>query len=163
MQGGATVEGRIFTRRFLSLAAMEFLERFAVSGIKSLLVLMLADRLLVGDLSRIVGATVLRQASSAMFGPVSTTGLASQLYGYANALIYLAVPIGGLIGDVIASRRAMVAIGGLGMLGGLTMMLSEPTFLIGLIPFAVGAGLLKGNLSAQVSGPPMAPALRKPR
>ena len=150
MQGGATVEGRIFTRRFLSLAAMEFLERFAVSGIKSLLVLMLADRLLVGDLSRIVGATVLRQASSAMFGPVSTTGLASQLYGYANALIYLAVPIGGLIGDVMASRRAMVAIGGLGMLGGLTMMLSEPTFLIGLIPFAVGAGLLKGNLSAQV-------------
>jgi POT family proton-dependent oligopeptide transporter len=141
---------RILTRRFLTLATMEFLERFAVSGVKSLLVLLFVDRLLVGDLSRIVGATVVRQASSAMFGPVSTTGLASQLYGYANALLYLAVPIGGLVGDVIASRRAMVAIGGIGMLLGLTMMLREPTFLIGLVPLVIGAGLLKGNLSAQV-------------
>jgi len=150
MHGGVTVDDRIFTPRFLSLAAMEFLERFAVSGMKALLVLLLVDRLLIGDLSRIVGATVLREASLAMFGPVSTTGLASQFYGYVNALIYLAVPVGGLIGDLIASRRAMVAIGGVAMLLGLTLMLSEPTFLLGLMPFAVGAGLLKGNLSAQV-------------
>jgi len=141
---------RILTRRFLALAVMEFFERFAVSGVKSLLVLLLVDRLLVGDLSRILGATVVSEASSAMFGPVSATGLASQLYGYANALLYLAVPIGGLAGDVIASRRAMVVIGGAGMLLGLTLMLGEPTFLVGLVPFAIGAGLLKGNLSAQV-------------
>jgi POT family proton-dependent oligopeptide transporter len=147
---GAVEGERLLSSSFLSLAAMEFLERFAVSGVKSLLVLIFLDRVLVGDVSRVVGATAFSQTSAAMFGPVSVTGLASQLYGYANALIYLAIPIGGLIGDVIGSRRAMVAAGGAGMLLGLTLMLGEPTFLIGLVPFAIGAGVLKGNLSAQL-------------
>jgi POT family proton-dependent oligopeptide transporter len=151
MRRDDAVEGeRLLSPSFLSLATMEFLERFAVSGAKSLLVLIVLDRVLVGDVSRVVGATVFSETSAAMFGPVSSTGLASQLYGYANALIYLAIPIGGLIGDLIGSRRAMVAAGGVGMLLGLTLMLGEPTFLIGLVPFAIGAGVLKGNLSAQL-------------
>jgi len=150
MTSDARGEDKILTRRFLALAMMEFLERFAVSAVKSLLVLLLVDRLLVGDLSRIVGATVVREVSSGMFGPVSATSLASQLYGYANALLYLAVPVGGLIGDVIARRRTIVGVGVVGMLFGLTLMLRGPTFLIGLASFAIGAGLVKGNLSAQV-------------
>jgi len=148
--GDATADGRLLHSRFLALAAMEFWERFAMSGVKSLLVLILVDHVLAGDLSRVLGATAIRDAGTLFFGPVSTTGLASQLYGYANALVYLAIPLGGLAGDLIGSRRVMVTSGGAGMLLGLALMLSERSFLIGLIPFAIGTGLLKGNLSAQV-------------
>jgi POT family proton-dependent oligopeptide transporter len=147
---GAAADVKVLDPRFLSLAAMEFWERFAMYGVKSLLVLILVDRVLVGDLSRVIGASAFRAASTALFGPVSSIALASQLYGYANALIYLSIPFGGLAGDLIGSRRTMVVAGGVGMLLGLVMMLSEHSFLIGLIPFAVGTGLLKGNLSAQV-------------
>lgn len=146
----AAADVKILDPRFLSLAAMEFWERFAMYGVKSLLVLILVDRVLVGDLSRVIGASAVRAASTALFGPVSSIALASQLYGYANALIYLSIPFGGLVGDLIGSRRMMVVTGGVGMLLGLVMMLSEHSFLIGLIPFAIGTGLLKGNLSAQV-------------
>jgi POT family proton-dependent oligopeptide transporter len=67
---------------------MEFWERFAMAGVKSLLVLMLVDQVLAGDLVRVAGATTLHR----LLGPVSTTGFASQLYGCANALIYLSIP-----------------------------------------------------------------------
>lgn len=150
MDSGAATDDKMLSSRFLALAAMEFWERFAMSGMKSLLVLILVDHVLSGNLSRVMGAATLRDTSAALFGPVSTTGLASQIYGYANALVYLSIPLGGLVGDMIGSRRMMVASGGAGMLLGLVMMLSERSFLIGLIPFAIGTGLLKGNLSAQV-------------
>lgn len=150
MESGTAADDGILNRRFLALAAMEFWERFAMSGMKSLLVLLLVDHVLAGDLSQVLGAAAIRDASAALFGRVSTTGLASQLYGYANALIYLSIPLGGLAGDLVGSRRKMVASGGALMLLGLTLMLGERSFLIGLIPFAIGTGLLKGNLSAQV-------------
>lgn len=147
---GATTEGRLLRSRFLALAAMEFWERFAMSGVKSLLVLILIDRVLAGDPSQVIGATVVRNAGTALFGVSSTTGLASLLYGCANALIYLSIPLGGLVGDIVGRRRPIVAAGAAGMLLGLAMMLSDHSFLIGLVPFAIGTGLLKGNLSAQV-------------
>lgn len=145
-----TNNGTVLDPRFLALAMMEFWERFAMAGVKSLLVLILVDHVLAGDLTRVAGATAMRDASAAVFGSVSNTGLASQLYGYANALIYLSIPLGGLVGDLVGSRRVMVASGGAGMLLGLTLMLANGSFLIGLILFAIGTGLLKGNLSAQV-------------
>ena len=150
MGDGITNDGRVLEPRFLALAMMEFWERFAMAGVKSLLVLILIDHILAGDLARVIGASAISDASAELFGPVSRTGLASQLYGYANALIYLSIPLGGLIGDLVGSRRLMVASGGVGMLLGLTLMLGERSFLIGLIPFAIGTGLLKGNLSTQV-------------
>lgn len=148
--GGVTAGDWEERRRFLWLATTEFWERFAMSGVKSLLVLVLADRVLAGDLSHVLGATAIRNASGEAFGPLSSTALASLLYGYANALIYLSIPIGGLVGDLVGRRRVMVMGGGIAMLIGLVLMLGERTFLVGLIPFAVGTGLLKGNLSAQV-------------
>lgn len=148
--GGVTASDREERRRFLLLATTEFWERFAMSGVKSLLVLVLADRVLAGDLSHVLGAAAVRNASAAAFGPLTSTALASLLYGYANALIYLSIPIGGLVGDLAGRRRVMVTGGGIAMLVGLVMMLGDRTFLVGLIPFAIGTGLLKGNLSAQV-------------
>ena len=119
-------------------------------GVKSLLVLILIDHVLAGNLSHVAGAVMVRELSASLFGPVSTIGLASQLYGYANALIYLSIPLGGLFGDLIDNRRVMVLFGGIAMLTGLGMMLQESSFLIGLIPFAAGTGLMKGNLSVQI-------------
>lgn len=129
---------------------LEFWERFALAGVKSLLVLTLADRVLVGDRARVFGAASADALSSLMFGDVSTTALASQLYGYASALVYLAVPVGGLAGDVLDRRASMVVGGAVTMMVGLCLMLNERFFLLGLVPFALGVGALKGNLSAQV-------------
>lgn len=150
MESGTAADQKLWSAGFLTLAAMEFWERFAMSGMKSLLVLLLVDHVLAGDLSRVLGATAIRAASAALFGRVSTTGLASQLYGYANALIYLSIPLGGLVGDLVGSRRGMVLGGGALMLLGLVLLLDDRSFLLGLVPFAIGTGLLKGNLSAQV-------------
>lgn len=152
MSSGEDAERRspLWTRQFLAIAATEFWERFAMYGVKSLLVLILIDRVLTGDLHHVAGANAVRHASMAMFGPVSMTGLASQLYGYANALIYLSIPLGGLAGDLIGNRRSTVLCGGAAMVAGLLLMLHPSSFLIGLLPFAIGTGLLKGNLSVQV-------------
>src|SRR3954471_17544859 len=109
LKTSAKAERPALDARFFTLAAMEFWERFALSGVKSLLVLMLVDHVLAGDLSQVMGAQVLRRISAALFGPVSLTGLASQLYGYANALIYLSIPIGGLVGDLLRNRRITVS------------------------------------------------------
>lgn len=138
------------SRAFLSIAMLEFWERFALSAVKSLLVLMLIDHVLVGDLSQVIGARTAFDASTRIFGPVSSTALASQLYGYANALVYLAVPLGGVAGDLLGRRDALVAGGGASMVGGLVLMLDDRFFLLGLVPFMLGAGVLKGNLSTAV-------------
>lgn len=148
--GGITTGSLMLEPRFLALAMMEFWERFAMAGVKSLLVLMLVDQVLAGDLAHVAGADTLRMAAVSLFGPLSTTGFASQLYGCANALIYLSIPLGGLIGDLAGSRRQLVLGGGGIMLLGLMLMLGRSSFLIGLIPFALGTGMLKGNLSAQI-------------
>jgi proton-dependent oligopeptide transporter, POT family len=140
----------LLDKSFLSLALLEFWERFAMSGVKSLLVLILVDHVLAGDLTRVAGAAAFRTAVDALFGPLSVMGLASQLYGYINALIYLAIPLGGLMGDLLAGWRAMVVIGGMIMLLGLLLMTSFTGFLVGVLLFAAGTGLLKGNLSTQV-------------
>ncbi|SFI99763.1 proton-dependent oligopeptide transporter, POT family [Sphingomonas sp. NFR04] len=150
MESGRAADQTLWSTRFLALAAMEFWERFAMSGMKSLLVLLLVDHVLAGDLSHVLGATTVRDASAALFGEVSVTGLASQLYGYANALIYLSIPLGGLAGDMMGRRGRLVLGGGALMLLGLLLLLDARSFLIGLVPFAIGTGLLKGNLSAQV-------------
>ncbi|TGX52264.1 MFS transporter [Sphingomonas gei] len=135
---------------FLGLAVTEYWERFALAGIKSLLTLVLIDHILAGDRSGVLGAAAAQAALEPLVGALSTAGLASQIYGLANALLYLSVPIGGLIGDRLSGRRGAVYIGGLAMIAGLALMLGRPTFLPGLALFAMGAGTLKGNLSAVV-------------
>lgn len=136
--------------RFLGLAMMEFWERFAMSGVKSLLVLILVDHIFGGDVSRPFGAVGLRDVFERWFGALSTTGLASQVYGYAGALLYLSIPLGGLVGDLFANRRAVIYSGAALMFVALMAMLRVPTFLPGLAVFMVSTGILKGNLSTQV-------------
>lgn len=140
----------ILDRRFLGLAMLEFWERFAMAGVKSLLVIILADQIFASDPSHALGAPVLRAVFERWFGPLSATGLASQVYGYAGATLYLAVPLGGLIGDLVGNRRAVIFLAAALMFAGLVLMLGIPGFLPGLALFMAATGTLKGNLSAQV-------------
>ncbi|TPG48318.1 MFS transporter [Sphingomonas glacialis] len=149
-EGSAGAPSPIRDRRFVGLAMLEFWERFAMTGVKSLLVLILADQIFAGDLPRAFGAGVLRDALGQWFGPLSTTGLASQVYGYAGALLYLSVPLGGLIGDYVGNRRALLYLAAGAMLVGLLLMLQVTGFLPGLALFMAATGTLKGNLSVQV-------------
>jgi proton-dependent oligopeptide transporter, POT family len=148
VSGGA--RALILDRRFLGLAVLEFWERFAMVGVKSLLVMILADHVLAGDVSQVVGALSLRSLLGIGFGPLSPAGMASQIYGYACALLYAAILLGGLAGDLLLGRRGAVYLGGGVMLAGLVMMTGPAGFLPGLALFAVGTGTLKGNLSAQL-------------
>ena len=136
-------------RQFLGLALTEFWERFALAGVKSLLILLLIDHVLQPE-ADVLGLAWLRESTTVGSGPaVGDVGFASQIYGFTNALVYLCIPIGGLIGDLLISRRASVLTGGTCMISGLMLMISVQGFLPGLLLFAMGAGLLKGNLSTQ--------------
>lgn len=148
--GRGSAKVLICDRRFLGLAMMEFWERFAMAGVKSLLIVTLTDHVLAGDLSDVLGAASLHRVLGTWFGPLTRAGMASQIYGYINALLYAAILLGGLAGDLVLGRRGAVFLGGGVMCAGLAMMLKPLLFLPGLVLFASGTGTLKGNLSAQL-------------
>ncbi|WP_109809016.1 MFS transporter [Sphingosinithalassobacter portus] len=135
---------------FLPLAITEFWERFALAGVKSFLILTLIDDVLATDRGSVLGLSGIGRLLGGWFGPLTTAGLASQIYGITNALLYLAVPLGGLFGDYLGKRQYGVHLGALTMIAGLTAMFTRTLFLPGLMVFALGAGTLKGNLSVVV-------------
>ncbi|MDY6922345.1 MAG: MFS transporter [Pseudomonadota bacterium] len=137
---------------FAGLALTEFWERLALSGVKSMLTLLLINQVLPASPS-VLGMSWLQ----GLLSPITSSdgpgvALASYIYGVANALVYLAVPLGGFVGDLLIGRRAAVLAGGASMAGGLLLMTSLYGFMPGLLLFASGAGLLKSNLSAQFGG-----------
>lgn len=137
---------------FAGLALTEFWERFALTGVKSMLTLLLINQVMP------VSTSVLGMAwLQGLLGPVTSrdgsgVALASYIYGVANALVYLFIPLGGFVGDLLIGRREAVLAGGASMAAGLLLMASLHGFLPGLLLFASGAGLLKSNLSAQFGG-----------
>ncbi|MBA16338.1 MAG: amino acid transporter [Sphingomonas sp.] len=137
-------------RGFLPLAITEFWERFALAGVKSFLILTLIDDILATDRGNVLGVSTIERLLGGWFGPLTTAGLASQIYGITNALLYLAVPLGGLFGDYLGKRQYGVHLGALTMIAGLAAMLTRTLFVPGLMLFALGAGMLKGNLSVVV-------------
>ena len=144
---------KALTRRihphFVGLSLTEFWERFALAGVKSMLTLLLIDHVSPPTADMIGMAWLQEQLSGVGSREAVAVALASYLYGVASALVYLSIPLGGLIGDLLIGRRASVLAGGAGMVAGLLLMISLQGFLPGLLLFAAGAGLLKGNLSAQ--------------
>ena len=149
-QGSGDITTPLLDRRFLGLAMMEFWERFAMAGVKSLLVLLLVDQVFAGDTAQAAWAGTLRAMYEGWFGRASPVALASQVYGYAGALLYLSVPVGGLIGDLFANRRVLVHAGAAAMLVGLLLMVQVRGFLPGLALFMAATGTVKGNLSVQL-------------
>ncbi len=137
-------------RGFFGLALAESFERFAVAGVKSMLTLFLLDHLLRTSSDATLGLTRWRAAFESLFGTQSDIAFASQLYGLQSALLYLSVPLGGMIGDLVAGRHRVAVAGAVMMAGGGVAMAGGYLFLPGLLLFAMGAGWVKGSLAAQV-------------
>ena len=132
------------------LAFTEAWERFSYYGMSALLVLYMVNQLLLpGHVEHVVGFTGFRQALEAIFGPLSTQALASQIFGLYSGFVYFTPVIGGWLGDRIGQRSAVV-LGGLSMAGGHLAMAFDQSFLLALLLLIIGSGLLKGNISAQV-------------
>jgi POT family proton-dependent oligopeptide transporter len=126
-------------------------ERFSFYGMQALLILYMTGRLLhAGVVEAVWGMGRLRTAIEAVVGPLSQQALAAQIFGLYVALVYLGPIIGGAVGDRLLGRTPAVLFGALLLAGGHFLMAYEPAFLVALSCIIAGAGLLKGNLAAQV-------------
>jgi len=133
------------------LAATELWERISYHGMQALLVLYMVEQLLLpGHIERIAGFERYRAIVEAVTGPLSTQALAAQTFGLYTGLIYFTPVIGGAIGDRITGRRGAVAAGALLMTAGHFSLAFDRSFLVALLLLILGAGLLRGNLSAQI-------------
>jgi POT family proton-dependent oligopeptide transporter len=133
------------------IAFTEAWERFSFYGMQALLTLYMTGYLLrPGTVEGVAGFASLRTGLEAMYGPLSIQALASTIFGLYVGFIYFTPVLGGLIGDRVTGRKRAVLAGAALMAAGHFMMALEAAFLPALLALIVGAGLLKGNLAAQV-------------
>jgi POT family proton-dependent oligopeptide transporter len=117
----------------------------------ALLVLYMSQQLLLpGHVEHIAGFTAFRHGVEAVFGPMSTLALASQIFGLYSGFVYFTPVFGGLVADRWIGRRNAVVIGAVLMSAGHLAMAFDVSFLLALALLIIGCGLLKGNISAQV-------------
>lgn len=133
------------------LAGTELWDRISFHGMQAMLVLYMAGELLKpGRIEKVAGFTQYRAAVEAVTGPLTDQGIATQTFGLYMALLTFFPLIGGWIGDRWTSRRTAVTMGALLMTGGHFALAFDETFLPALLLLILGAGLLRGNLKAQV-------------
>ncbi len=133
------------------LSGTELWERISFHGMQALLVLYMVGQLLLpGHIERIAGFATFRSIVEGVTGPLSVQALAAQTFGLYVGLVYFTPVIGGVIGDRITGRRLAVIIGGLAMAAGHLCLAFDESFLIALLLLIIGAGMLRGNLAAQV-------------
>lgn len=133
------------------LSGTELWERISFHGMQALLVLYMAGQLLLpGHIEHVAGFATFRGVVEAITGPLSVQALAAQTFGLYVGLVYFTPVIGGAIGDRITGRRLAVIIGGLAMAAGHICLAFDESFLIALLLLIIGAGMLRGNLAAQV-------------
>jgi POT family proton-dependent oligopeptide transporter len=85
-----------------------------------------------------------------MAGPLSPQALAIQTFGFYYAFVTGLPLLGGWIGDRVTGRKLAVGGGATLMTAGHFALAFDRTFLIALVLLMCGAGLLRGNLSAQI-------------
>ena len=135
----------------LFLAFTELWERFSYYGMTALLALYMVNQLLLaGHVEHIVGFAALRSALESMSGPLSTQALASQVFGLYSGFVYFTPVIGGFVADRWIGQRRAVVVGALCLSAGHMAMTFDQSFLAALLLLVIGAGFLKGNISAQV-------------
>ncbi len=150
--GGSSRSLRWHPRGIWILGGTELWERISFHGMQALLTLYMADTLLQpGHVERIAGFPAYRSTVEAVFGPLSVTALAAQTFGLYVGLVYFTPLLGGILGDRLIGRRAGVIAGGLLMTAGHFCMALDSAFLLALLLLICGAGLLRGNLSPQVT------------
>ena len=133
------------------LAGTEFWDRVSFYGMQALLVLYMAEQLLQpGRAKNIDGFEGYRGALEYVVGPLAPDALAAQTFGIYIALVSLFGAFGGLAGDLWITRSKAVIIGGLSMTMGHFALAFDRTFLVALLLLVIGAGLLRGNMQAQI-------------
>jgi len=138
-------------RALAYLAFTEAWERFSYYGMTALLTLYMAQSLLLpGHVEHIAGFPGFRAALEGLFGAMTPTALASQIFGLYTGFIYFTPVFGGLIADRWLGHRRAVMLGAILMSAGHLAMAFDQSFLLAITLLIVGCGFLKGNISAQV-------------
>src|SRR5947199_257634 len=104
------------------LFATEMWERFSYYGMRALLVLYMIKYLLDGRADAVIGFGAVRATLEALFGPLAVQPLASQIYGFYTALVYLTPMVCGTLGETAGWHWGFAA-AGIGMLVGLATYL----------------------------------------
>jgi len=135
------------------LFTTEMWERFSYYGMRSLLVLYMTKYVLLPEhAGNVLGLAGVKSALEAIFGPLGTQPLSSELYGFYTALVYLTPIFGGLLADRVLGRRRTVIVGAILMAVGHFMMAVEQLLLFALLALILGSGAFKPNISTQVGG-----------
>lgn len=134
------------------LAGTEFWDRISFAGMQTMLVLYMTGDLLpdAQRTSRVFGFAAYRSAVEALTGPLSNTAIATQTFGLYMALATGLPLVGGWLGDRLIGRKSAVGAGALLMTSGHLALAFDRLFLLALVLLVAGAGLLRGNLSAQI-------------
>lgn len=149
----AAQPGQVFghPRGLAVLAATEFWDRVSFHGMQALLLLYMVEQLFkAGHLEKVVGFGGFRGAVEAVFGHLTTLGLATQVFGLYVGLATFTPVFGGLIGDLWLGRKRMVVLGALLMTAGHFCMAFDQSFLLAMLLIILGTGALRGNLLPQV-------------
>ncbi len=130
----------------------EMWERFSYYGMRALLVLYMTKYLLIDPslTSSVIGFTGLSNILTTLFGPLSTIGVSSQIYGLYTGFVYFTPFIGGWLADRYLGKTNAVYTGAILMAIGHFLMAFEAYFLIALLFLIMGNGMFKPNLTAQV-------------
>ena len=141
-------------RGLFVLFLTEMWERFSYYGMRSLLVLYMVNHLFIHpDVGRrVLFFDQVRHSLEALFGPLATQALSSQIYGLYTGFVYFAPFFGGLLADRLLGRRKAVIAGAILMAIGHFMMAVESLFFPALMFLILGNGCFKPNISTQVGG-----------
>ena len=133
------------------LAFSELWERFSYYGMTALLVLYMTHSLLQpGHIERILGFGPFQSLIAHLYGPAAGQALASHVFGFYTAFVYLTPLAGGYLADRYIGRTNAVTIGASLMAMGHFLMAFDTTFLIALTCLLLGVGCFKGNIASQV-------------
>jgi POT family proton-dependent oligopeptide transporter len=133
------------------LAFTELWERFSYYGMTALLVLYMTHSLLTpGHLERIIGFSSFQALIAAIYGPAAGQALASHIFGFYTAFVYLTPIGGGILADRVIGRTNAVTVGAILMAMGHFLMAFDVTFLLALLCLLLGVGCFKGNIASQV-------------
>ncbi|HEX4304366.1 MAG TPA: oligopeptide:H+ symporter [Rhizomicrobium sp.] len=133
------------------LAFTELWERFSYYGMTALLVLYMTHSLLQpGHIEHIAGFGAFQGLIRLLYGPAVGQALASHIYGFYTAFVYLTPIAGGVLADRVIGRTNAVTAGAILMAMGHFLMAFDATFLLALLCLLLGVGCFKGNISSQV-------------
>lgn len=133
------------------LAFSELWERFSYYGMTTLLVLYMTHSLLQPSrTAHIIGFSLFQWLVALIYGPAVGQPLASHVFGFYTAFVYVTPLAGGYLADRFIGRTNTVTIGASLMALGHFLMAFDATFVLALTCLLLGVGCFKGNIASQV-------------